>query len=110
MTLKTQMALDAAAVLNTDEFADEVSYNGATATIHAVVDVGESNLRGNGIADDGSSNRAVIHLSAADVASPATEDTIVAGATTWRVIRILSSDSAMHSLECVSNESPMRRW
>lgn len=105
MTHKAQMAIDTQQFLNTDEFAETVSYNGDA--IAAVVERGKTRESGNTFTSEGEADRAMVWVKATDVASPVIGDVIViADGTSWEVSRILESDQAMHCLECIANESP----
>jgi hypothetical protein len=106
MTHKSQMVADVATFLNTDENADLVYYNAATAPIAAVVEFGEDAGKGNAFSSQGSAARAFIFVSAANVPTPAVGDRFVFGTTTWRMDRMAESDGIMHKLECSSSESP----
>ena len=100
------MVADVATFLNTDENADLVYYNAATAPIAAVVDLGEDAGKGNAFSSQGQAARAFIFVSAADVPTPSVGDTFLFASVTWRMDRISESDGIMHKLECSSGESP----
>ena len=106
MTHKSQMVADVATYLNTDENADLVYYNAATAPIAAVVELGDDAGKGNAFGSQGQAARAFFHVSAADVPSPAVGDSFLFASVTWRMDRIAESDGIMHKLECSSGESP----
>lgn len=102
MTLKTQMATDVANVfLNTDEFAEAITYtpaNGSGASVNAVVmrdSVSHDNFQ------DGLSSvyRATIKLASADVSAPAINDTVTFDGRTWTVVEVDAGDpGGMHEI------------
>ncbi len=105
MGLKDQLAHDASSViLNIDEFAETVVYNGTS--IRAIVELGVEQTPGNTFASDGESDRATITVLVADVPDPVRGDKIETSLKTWEVVRVLASDVAMHTLECTANERP----
>lgn len=105
MSFKEQLARDAESVMcNIDEFAEDVLYNGASIT--AIVELGVEQTPGNTFASDGESDRATIMVLAADVPEPVRGDTIKTSLKTWEVVRLLASDVAMHTLECIADERP----
>ena len=104
MSLKEQMAADVSAVFfNTDEFAETVTYNGAS--IVAIPEIGESNKKGNEFSGDGSADRAEFCVKATDIADPVPGDVIVHNSKSWIVVRVLESDNAMHRLLCTGSQS-----
>lgn len=102
MTFLAQLHEDMAHMLDTDVFAETVTYNGAA--ISAVIIIKES------AQVEGKHNKMVDTAEAfvrvADVAEPAYRDTIVADGRTWNVAKTLDSDTAGHRLAL---ESPRRR-
>lgn len=106
MNFKDQMAVDAAVFFNAAEFGEAATYNGDPVTV--VPEIGATLQPGNTIDTDGSSDRALFWVKAADVASPESGDVIEHNAKTWDVIRIVATDSAAHCLECIGARSPYR--
>lgn len=105
MGLKDQLAHDASSVMfNTDEFAEDVLYNGTS--IRAIVELGVEQTPGNTFSSDGESDRATIMVLAVDVPTPMRGDTIETSLKTWEVVRVLASDVAVHTLECIADERP----
>ena len=105
MGLKDQLAHDASSVMfNTDEFAEDVLYNGTS--IRAIVELGVEQTPGNTFASDGESDRATITVLVANVPDPVRGDKIETSLKTWEVVRVLASDVATHTLECTANERP----
>lgn len=107
MTLKDQIAADVAIFFNTDEFAEQVTYNGVS--ILVVPEIGETNQRGNGIVSDGRSDKAYFWVEVSEVPNPVAGDTISHLSKTWSVVRVAEGDGGMYKLECVANESPWSR-
>lgn len=104
MTLKTQMAADAAAVfMNENEFADRATYNGAS--IPVVAEPGPDKMSGNTFTSDGQADRAVFWVRETDVSEPEEGDEIIHKNKEWRVARVLESGGGMHKLECTANEA-----
>lgn len=101
------MAADVPTFLNSDEFADDVVYNGCS--IPAIAEIGPDAQAGNaftgGGASDGQADRATFWVRVADVSEPAQGDTIVHLGATWTVARVLESGGGMHRLECTSREA-----
>ena len=116
MTLKGQMAADAAIFFNTDECGDPITYicNNISHSIVAVADIGMSNQKGNEIVmreGEGSAARASFEVSAVDIPDPEPEDLIIHKGKTWRVVRMLSTDGIIHNLMAIADESPFPvRW
>ena len=95
MTFKTQMAADLLDMLDTDVFADTVSYN--SAPISAVVQVEDS------LVVDGKHykmvERATAFVPASAVPAPAYRDTLVdADGTTWTVAKVIETAGGCHRL------------
>jgi hypothetical protein len=100
------MLADRSIFLNTNELAEEVTYNGAP--IIAVLERGQTLANGNIVSEgDGTSDRAVILVSESDVSNPSSRDTFTdASGKVWRFGRILASGGGMHRIELTANESP----
>ena len=105
MTLKDVMKQDVDIFLNLDENGDDVQYNGQEIT--AVVDVEESFENGNIHTNNGQTARATAFISVEDVPKPTQGDTLVHQETTWTLARVVSSDSALHQIEFISDERVM---
>jgi len=86
---------------------ESATYNGTT--IMVLPEIGQTLQSGNNVNSEGSSDRAVFGVAVTDVSLPAANDKIVHSGKTWTVARILSTDSAMHRVECSANFSPYRR-
>ena len=100
MSLKDQMAADAAIFFNTNEFGEQVLYNGVKIT--AIVDIGE------GIRRSQTENRGItgyFEVKKADVPNPEVGDIIVADGVEWSFIEIASSDSISYVLKFIANGS-----
>ena len=89
---------------NTDEFAQAITYNGAS--INALVDYG--------MYDSGENARtARIIVKASDVPSPAYRDPVVIGSDTWRVFRdpnrevAVKGDGHVWELALIRDERPV---
>jgi len=104
MSHKTQMAADVKTFLNTDENADLIYYNGATAGIAAVVDIGED-IKGNEFSASGAASTMIINVACTAIPSPAIGVAVIHNSRTWRTAKLLGSDSAMHRIECTASES-----
>ena len=102
------MAADADVFFNQDEFADPATYNGDS--IKIVPEIGLTLQSGDTIQSNGSSDRAVFYIKTTDVSDPAGGDLISHKGKNWEVVRLIESDETTHSVECVSNVSPHRRW
>lgn len=107
MSLKNQIIADTAIYLNTDEFAEKITYNGTEIT--AVFELGETNTRGNQFSSDGQSDIASVWVSETDVPSPVNDDEVINKGKTWRVSRILEDGGGMYRLELTGNESAFLR-
>jgi len=106
MTLKSQMAADAAIFFNLNEFGEAATYNGSTVTV--IPEIGATLQNGNTIDTTGFSNRAVFCVPVASVPHPSGTDTIIHAGKTWYVVRVLESDSVSHRIECVGTVAPHR--
>lgn len=105
MTHKLQMAADVVSFLNVNEFADSIYYNGATAAISAVVEIGEDAANGNTFTSAGSAARCIVNVAATAIPSPAVGAAITHLSRTWHVARVLETDGIMHRIECTASES-----
>lgn len=106
MTLKQQIAADAAVFFNAGEFAESATYNGTS--IEVIPEIGQTLQPGNTVDSDGTSARALFWVKAADVAAPDSGDMIVHDGKEWQVVRIAESDGTVHYLECIGDVSPYR--
>lgn len=104
MSLKDVMAADAAIFFNSNEFAEAATYNGVQ--IDVVPEIGAELQDGNAVEKEGSADRAIFWVKKSDVSSPKAGDVIVFESKTWRVVRLISTDAVMHSVECVGRISP----
>ncbi len=109
MGLAEQMPADAAnVIMNTEEFAEWISYKGAR--IKAICALGGDRASGNTFTNDGQAARMIVDVLETDVAAPAEGDSIIREADTagaiWRVARVLSSFGGLHRLECIARETP----
>jgi len=103
MSLKTQIIADTQIFLNTDEFAEQIIYNGASIT--AIIEIGETNTKGNSYSSDGHSDQGFAEISVIDIPNPQEGDDIICeNGKHWRVARIVESDIAMHRLAIIANE------
>lgn len=105
MTLKDQMIEDVSIFLNSDEFAEQINYNGAD--IIGVFIRGRELQSGNTFVSDGSADRASVWVAEADVPNPQQNDTVIRKGKHWQVARELESSPGLYHLELISNES---RW
>lgn len=106
VSFKDLLDADVAVFLNTSEFADRVTYNGAQ--IDAVFEPGPDAQAGNaftGPAGHGQADRAVLWVRVTDVSAPRQGDRVNLGANEWRVARVLESGGGMHKLECTAREA-----
>lgn len=76
MTLKTDMLADMSVFFNTDEFADDATYNGSGITAVLCSDSDGADSIG---------TTAMLFVKKSDVLAPAYGDTIVISGNTWRV-------------------------
>jgi len=101
MTFKSQLTTDMSVFLNTDEFAETITYNGSP--IDAIVDYGEDldDVKNgtNSIAD-------TIQVMVSDVATPAYRDAVIIGGNTYAVLRRKSGDGYTWTLEIYRGERP----
>jgi len=103
MTLNDQLATDLSIFFDNADFAEIVTYNGASIT--AIVDY-KTNLdpvgsRGSAMAT------AEMSVKVSDVAVPAYRDTVVIGSATWKVRRTLNGAGDVWQLEIYRDERPM---
>ena len=105
MTFKESLASDAKAVfLNTDEYADSVTYtpvSGTPSTIPCVLLFGMEQSQGRG----GVSSVADALVARSDVDIPAYGDTITLDDVVWKVVAILAKDSAVSQLSLRKDKS-----
>ncbi len=110
MTLKAQMAADAAVFFNKTEFAEDATYNGTSLEMGAIFIRGESQGDGNYLTNDGSAYQARITVARSDVPEPEAGKIIVDQyGVNWQVQLILKSDDISHTLGCVANQSVFGR-
>jgi hypothetical protein len=84
-----------------DLMASLCTYNGVSIPAHFSREEAEVvNASGRG-------ERAALEVRASDVVTPAYRDTVVVGADTWHVMRVLSSDGYSHRLELYRGEKPV---
>lgn len=102
MTFKELLVQDALDMFDTSEFAEAVTYNGAS--IVAIVEIGQAQASGNMFTNYGVADRAIIHVLTIDVPKVVSGDEIEARGTTWSVVRVLESNSAVHTLGCTAHE------
>jgi hypothetical protein len=76
-----------------------VTYNGAT--VSASFQIKTEELA------EGRRESAELIVSAAAVPAPAYRDAVVVGGETWRVLRLVSSDTYSHKLELTRAENPV---
>jgi len=101
MTLKTQMAADASIFIDTDDFGEEITYNGAASTINAELVYGETVVE-----DEMGGQQLVKSMEAmikkSDVTLPARNDTIEnSDEEVFVVQRSIRSDAVFHIVEAV---------
>jgi len=103
MTLADQLSTDLSVFFDADDFAQTITYNGAS--INALVDYG---MYGSGE----NARTARIIVKASDVAAPAYRDTVVIAGTTWRVFRdpdrevAVKGDGHVWELALIRDEKP----
>lgn len=103
MTLKTDITADLDDVFfDTDEFAEEITYNGAS--INAIVEYGVNLTHG-----ETAAAQAQILVKKADVSAPQPRDTVVIGSTTYTVQSTLKGDGYTWTLNLVTNSRPRIR-
>ena len=101
MTLKTQMATDLAVFMNTDEFADSVTYAGAT--ISAVVIEEESEMTA-----ERTVKRATLFVKESDVSAPAIYDAVEIDSSMWNVIQVpKKAEAGLWKLGIEADERPV---
>lgn len=102
MNLQDLMVQDVEALLNTDEFAEVVIYNGSNLTV--VFSQTADEEKGNTFASSGSSDRARVWMSA-EAVTPASGDEFIRNGVTWRYARMLESAGGMHLAEFLAEEA-----
>ena len=103
MSIKDQIIADNTIFLNSDDFAELITYNDVK--ISAVIEIGDSSIEGNTFDHRGRSSVGTIEVSIIDIPVPVAGDQVVINSVDWRVARIIESDSAMHYLQITSGES-----
>ena len=99
MTLRDQYEADRSLWLGSElPWVQSVTYNGTTVSASFQIKTEELT--------DGRRESADLIVSAADVSAPAYRDAVVFSGKTWRVLRIISSDSYSHRLELLRDEAP----
>lgn len=102
MTLKDTIKDDVENIfLNTEEFAELISYNGHE--IKAVPNFNETNEKGNSFSSDCFSDKAFFLVSENDVPEPVAGDVIIFKSQRWQVIRYTPCHG-MNTVECIKNE------
>lgn len=93
---------------DTDEFAQSVTYNGTS--IDALVEYGVDLTQSfnDGWQKSGAS-LVTIEVKASDVPSPAYQDAVIIGATTYAVSNVKSGDGYTWMLELITDERPRLR-
>ena len=105
MSLKDQMLGDISNFLNANEFAEEITYNGTEIT--AVVEIGETDTKGNTFSNDGRSDIASVWVAETDVPNPINGDEVTSKGKTWYVARVMEDGGGMYKLELIANEGAM---
>jgi hypothetical protein len=105
-SFREQLQLDTENVFfNLDEFAELVEYKGNK--IKAILTIGYTDARGNLVATDGTSDRAVIEVMVKDAPSPSKKETFkTEQGVVWKFGRLLNSDEHTHQIELLRNENP----
>ena len=103
MTLSSQLTTDLPVFFETDEFAQTITYAGASIT--ALVLFNE-NLDAAG-GRESAMAMGEIWVKVSDVALPAYRDVVVIGSDTWNVRRILFGDGYVWKVEIYSGERPV---
>lgn len=107
MTLKTQMADDAPAVfLNTDEFAETVTYTPSGGSGRSIKAIVELNVASIVTSQDGQTHadRATLYASrnaSTGIPSPSHDDQFTISGNTWKVVDIPAQDDAMVALDII---------
>ena len=100
MTLRDQYEADRALWLSGElPWVQSVTYNGAS--VSASFQIKSEELA------DGRRESAELIVSAADVPAPAYRDAVVVDGATWRVLRLVTSDTYSHRLELTKAENPI---
>lgn len=102
---KDQMIADSLVFLDTNEFAETVTYSGTAQEIAAVIERGQTMDQGNAFATDGYSDRAIITVKINDVSNWQQGDTFTdESGIEWEIARRLEENLALITFECISNE------
>lgn len=100
MTLRDQYEADRSLWLGSElPWVQSVTYNGTT--VSASFQIKTEELA------DGRRESAELIVSAADVSAPAYRDAVVVDGDTWRVLRVVSSDTYSYRLELTKAENPI---
>jgi len=101
------MIADVDMFLNTDEFAEMVTYSGTGQQVKAVIDRRETMDSGNTFVHGGFSDWAAISVSKAELPDPQPGEVFAdESGTSWEIARKVRDDPAMVTLECIANERP----
>lgn len=101
MTLKAQMAADAAIFFNADEFGEYVTYNGVE--IIAIADIGEGIQRGQ-VNNNGQAG--YFEVQKTDVPNPKVHDIIIdSRGRSWKVNEISAEDETSFVLRTTAGQS-----
>ena len=106
MTLKTQIEDDLDIFLNTDEFAETISYNGSS--ISAIFS-SKKNLDNDTEVKGGDTSmaKAILIVKVSDIASPAYRDTVIRSNVTWKIRDIEFGDGYIWKLNIYRDERPV---
>jgi len=103
MTLKDNIAADVLMVMNEDEGAEQITYNG-TAML-AIPEIGADNVKGNTFTREGSSADAAFWVLVANVPKPIGGDKIMHNGIKWTVARVASNAGGLQKIAVTGKES-----
>lgn len=91
MTLKSQIASDISTFMNTDEFAESVTYNSTAIQAVAILDDFKNS-------ESPDAFKGLLYVASSSLASvPAYRDTVVIGSSTWTVFRDVNDNAYYES-------------
>lgn len=103
MSFKENIINDIDIFMNSEEFAEEGTYNGQPITL--IPEIGEQPGKGNFYTNEGLAEIAYFWVKVSDVKKPKANDAIVHDGLTWRVARIVETSDGMHLIEATRKEA-----
>lgn len=103
MTLKDNIAADILMIMNPDEGAESITYNGVA--MLAIPEIGSDNVKGNTFTRTGSAADANFWILEVDVPKPVGGDKIMHKGVKWTVARVATSAGGLQKVAVTGKES-----